>query len=251
MAEHDADLSEDKAATRRRQTEINAPRMVERGAAESFLHFQSQVGNGVVARLLAQRADDDEEVQAQHETVGLAGGAVGPDTTGRIEGQRGGGAALDDGTRTSMETAFGASFRDVRVHTNDDADLLNRRLTSRAFTTGSDIFLRRDASPGDARLLAHELTHVVQQRSMSGGGGGMHVGAAGDGYERHAEAVADAVTTAPTGGPVSPVAQRADDEEEVQATHDQTQRAEDEEEEQVQATHDVTQRAEDEEEEPG
>jgi Domain of unknown function (DUF4157) len=138
-----------------------------------------------------------------------------------------------------MEASFGTSFRDVRVHTDPQANMLNRRLTARAFTTGNDIFLRGDASPADGRLLAHELSHVVQQRSMSAGGGGMHVGAAGDAHESHADAAAGALASAGS-------AQRQADEEELQASHDLTQRQADEDE--VQALHDLTQRQADEDE---
>src|SRR6266851_5077319 len=147
-----------------------------------LLMLQSQIGNAQVARLLAQRAEeeepvqgkhdlsvqraDDDQAQAQHERVGIEGGPVGPDTAQRISSARGGGSSLDAGTRASMEGGFGTSFADVRVHHDSESDVLNRRLTSHAFTTGSDIFLRGDANPSDSRLMAHELTHVVQQRSM-------------------------------------------------------------------------------------
>ena len=56
--------------------------------------------------LSVQREGDDEEVQAQHdEHVGVEGGPVGPDTLQRIQSARGGGSALDGGTRGSMELA--------------------------------------------------------------------------------------------------------------------------------------------------
>lgn len=90
---------------------------------------------------------------------------------------RGNRSRLDNATQTSMESAFRSGFDQVRVHTNSHADLLNRRLTARAFTTGNDIFLRSDASSNDTRLMTHALTHVVQQRMMSNSGG-MHVGGA-------------------------------------------------------------------------
>jgi hypothetical protein len=266
MADHHNDLSEQKMAARRRQSSDTGPALGDASATHPILRLQSQVGNSHIARWLAQRAgeddeevqakhdlaqragEEDDEVQAKHEVVGVEGGPVGPDTAGRIEGLRGGGSSLDHGTRTSMESAFGTSFSDVRVHADGESDALNRRLTARAFTTGSDIFLRRDASPTDTHLLAHELTHVVQQRSMSGGSGGMRVGAAGDGHEKHADAVADVVTSAPS---QAPVAQRAEaEDEEVQAEHDESLAQRAEEEEEVQAEHDLAQREAPEEEEP-
>ncbi len=189
-----------------------------------------------------QRAAEEEELQASHdlaqreedqERVGIEGGPVGPDTAQRIESARGGGSSLDAGTRSTMEAGFGTSFEDVRVNHDSQSDVLARRLTSHAFTTGSDIFLRGDASPSDNHLIAHELTHVVQQRSMSGGGG-MSVGAAGDSHEQEADASAQAVLSqaaAPVAaGGTSAQRAAAEEDENVQAIHDLSQReAEDDE----------------------
>ena len=145
---------------------------------------------------LAMRAGEDEkdEVQAKPE-VGLEGGPLSSELSGRINSRRGAGASLDGGTRATMEGSFGTSFEDVRVHTDAESDALNRSISAKAFTTGSDIFFRKDASPGDHGLLAHELTHVVQQRSGGGGGGGMTVGPAGDSHEQQADAASTAVTS--------------------------------------------------------
>jgi hypothetical protein len=66
-----------------------------------------------------------------------------------------------------MESSFGADFSGVRVHADAQSDTLNQSLNARAFTTGQDVFFRQGAySPGSSggrELLAHELTHVVQQ----------------------------------------------------------------------------------------
>ncbi len=63
--------------------------------------------------------------------------------------------------------SFGADFSGVRVHTDSEADALNQQLSARAFTTGQDIFFREgEYSPGSdsgRELIAHELTHAVQQ----------------------------------------------------------------------------------------
>jgi uncharacterized protein DUF4157 len=195
--------------------------------------------------LSAQRATDDQ-AQADHEHVGIEGGPVGPDTAQQIHSARGGGSSLDPGTRASMEGGFGTSFEDVKVHHDSQSDVLNRRLTSHAFTTGSDIFLRGDASPSDSRLLAHELTHVVQQRSMSGGGG-MSVGAAGDPHESHADAMADSVlsnSTAPAQAAPAAAQREAagpeDDEQGPQGMHDMSLQREEDDEQGPQGKHDLS-----------
>lgn len=100
-------------------------------------------------------------------SYGLEGGDVDTSLERSIQSARGGGRALDDKVRSSMERSFGADFSQVNVHTGAESNTLNRSLNSRAFTTKNDIFFARgqygpDSSAGQ-KLLAHELTHVVQQ----------------------------------------------------------------------------------------
>jgi len=171
--------------------------------------------------MLAQRAsaDDEEEVLQRQEVeeeelqlaraapeVGPEGGPVSDATASRIESLRGGGSALDQGARAEMEGSLGDSFADVRVHTGGEAHQLNRSLGAKAFTTGSDLFFAEGASPADKGLLAHELTHVTQQRGMAGGGP-MSVGPADDAYEAAAEASSAAVSSG-----AAPAAQRKPEE---------------------------------------
>jgi hypothetical protein len=145
---------------------------------------------------LAMRQEEEEELQTKHDTseprIGLEGGPVDSDIEGRIEAKRGSGSPLDSSLQGTMEGALGTSFEDVRVHQDGESDALNRTMTAKAFTTGSDIFLRRDVSTSDTSTMAHEVAHVAQQRSMSGGGGEMTVGAADTAYEHEADSVAQA-----------------------------------------------------------
>ncbi|MGW0775060.1 eCIS core domain-containing protein [Streptomyces sp. NPDC002835] len=81
----------------------------------------------------------------------------------------GGGQPLDTDTRVDMETRMGADFSDVRVHNDAAADSSAKGLGAHAYTVGSNVVFQRDAydpsSPQGRTTLAHELTHVVQQRS--------------------------------------------------------------------------------------
>lgn len=90
-----------------------------------------------------------------------------PDVESSIEQARGGGQPLDQTIRAPMEQAMGADFSGVKIHTDAQADQLNRSLLSKAFTTKQDVFFRQGeynpGSRGGQELLAHELTHVVQQ----------------------------------------------------------------------------------------
>jgi hypothetical protein len=77
--------------------------------------------------------------------------------------------AIPDHVRAPVERALGADFSQVRLHTGDRADRLNRDLSASAFTTGRDIYFRRGAydpqHPAGQETLAHELAHVVQQQT--------------------------------------------------------------------------------------
>jgi len=86
-----------------------------------------------------------------------------------IRALRGGGSALPAATRTFFEPRFDADFTNVRVHTGSSAEDIADSINARAFTVGRDIgFGGGQYAPESVegrRLLAHELTHVVQQGS--------------------------------------------------------------------------------------
>jgi hypothetical protein len=126
--------------------------------------------------LQRQPEEEEEELQMRPAAAIERSGAgsvpqVDAETEGRIHAARGSGEPLDQGTREPMEQAFGADFSGVRVHTDGQADELSESLKARAFTTGQDIFFKStDYDPGSAsgkQLIAHELTHVMQQNQVS------------------------------------------------------------------------------------
>ena len=103
--------------------------------------------------------------------IGMEGGDVSGDIESSINRSRGSGKPIDRNVRAPMENAFGANFSDVSIHTGAESTALNDSMSARAFTTGNDIFFRQgEYNPGsDAgkEVLAHELTHVVQQTNPS------------------------------------------------------------------------------------
>jgi hypothetical protein len=103
-----------------------------------------------------------------------------------------------------MEPAFGVDFGGVRVHTDTQADTLNRALSARAFTAGRDIFFRQgEYNPGSSsgrELLAHELTHVAQ-RGGHAVQGKLSVSQPGDAFEREADHVAQEIAQEQWGHP--------------------------------------------------
>lgn len=116
-----------------------------------------------------------------------------------------GGSPLDTHVRTDMESRLGHDFGDVRVHTDDAAHRSAASVQAHAYTVGSDVvFQRGQYDPGSTAgrtMLAHELTHVVQQRSGpvdgTATGDGVRVSDPSDRFEREAAANAERVMSAP------------------------------------------------------
>jgi len=178
--------------------------------AGSMLHLQRTAGNQGVLQLLA----DDEERSPVHDVVGS-----------------GSGSPLDASTRSTMESAFGASFGDVRVHTDEKASKSAEAVGANAYTVGKDVvFKSGQYDPGSGsgqKTIAHELSHVVQQSQGPVDGtpapGGIRVSNPSDRFEREADATAERVLSS---------AQREEvpDEEALQTVPIQRVRREEEEE---------------------
>ncbi|MGH3754327.1 MAG: DUF4157 domain-containing protein [Pseudonocardiaceae bacterium] len=126
-----------------------------------------------------------------------------------------GGSPLDAATRADMEGRLGHDFGDVRVHTDARAHDSARSVNAHAYTVGSNVVFQRDqydpSSVDGKTMLAHELTHVVQQRSgpVDGipTGGGILVSDPSDRFEREATTNAERAMSAPA--PVSHAAEGA------------------------------------------
>jgi len=160
-----------------------------------------------------------------------------------------GGQSLDPDLRTDMEARLGHDFGDVRVHTDGAAHDSAKAVNAHAYTVGSHVVFQRDAYDPNSHqgrtTLAHELTHVIQQRSgpVDGTetGGGIKVSDPSDRFEREAAANADRVMADPVPGPApavtggGPAVQRSAEEEETPVQGLFVQRAEDTEEDEAPA----------------
>jgi hypothetical protein len=128
----------------------------------------------------------------------------------------GGGAALAPDVRSEMEGRLGHDFGDVRVHTDGAAHESAKSVNAHAYTVGSNVVFQRDlydpSSTAGKTMLAHELTHVVQQREGAVDGtptaGGISVSDPSDRYERAASANAERVMAAPAPVAASSTVQR-------------------------------------------
>lgn len=169
---------------------------------DGVLGLQRTAGNAGVTAML------DEERSPVHDVIGSGGRPLEPDV------------------RTDMESRLGADFGDVRVHDDAAAASSAKAVNAHAYTVGSNVVFQRDtynpSSTAGKTTLAHELTHVMQQRSGPVDGtsaaGGIKVSDPSDRFEREAAANAGRVmASSPAPSAVSaagPAVQREEGEEE-------------------------------------
>jgi hypothetical protein len=144
-------------------TEAHDPTQAASPEEHPILKLQRTIGNQAVQRLLKARNDaHNEPVQP-----------VGPDVQSQIEEQKEGGEPLPADLQSEMETELGGDLSGVRLHTDSTSADLTKSLGARAFTQGRDIFFAQSvsdwSSPRGLETLTHELTHVAEGRTLSGG----------------------------------------------------------------------------------
>ena len=191
MRTHDHDTEESTLRPKAARLESRPPSHVLQAAASGrsdvldgagILGLQRAVGNSGVGAML------EEERSPVHDVVGSGGGSpLAPDVKGE------------------MESRLGHDFSDVRVHNDSQAHESARSVNAHAYTVGSNVVFQRDSfdpsSSEGKTMLAHELTHVVQQRSGpvdgTSTGGGIKVSDPSDRFEREASANAERAMSAP------------------------------------------------------
>lgn len=161
------------------------PKLAIRPAGDQYEQEADRVAHDVVQRLNTRQPQESQrrEPQRRDPTQGnavqmkslsqdsSAAMMAPPELETSIQAAKGGGQFLPNSIREPMEQEFGANFAGVKIHTDSASNRLNQSIQAKAFTTGSDIFFRQGAyqptTPGGQELLAHELTHVVQQGGQS------------------------------------------------------------------------------------
>jgi hypothetical protein len=138
-----------------REPDQDAPR-AEMPRRDRLATLASTIGNAAFGRL------------AREGSGLLPGGRVDGAVEAAIAARRGRGRPLDAAARGRIAPQLGDSLTDVRIHDDAEAAALARAVSAHAFTTGADVYFadaryRPGTGEGD-RLLAHELSHVVQQR---------------------------------------------------------------------------------------
>lgn len=131
--------------------------------------------NFVAQRKCASCEHEEEKVQRKPFNISPIIQKVGENTgniasenvSNQIESRRGNGHQMDAGTKTFMESRFGNDFSNEKIHTDSTAIQLSQNLNAQAFTVGNDVFFNEGKynpnSSSGKHLLAHELTHTVQQ----------------------------------------------------------------------------------------
>ncbi len=128
---------------------------------------EEPVQGKLIQRQINLEEEEEEPVQAKRAINHTP--AVTSNIEASVNSLKGGGQPLSESTRSYFEPRFGADFSQVRVHTDSKAAETAKSINAKAFTKGKDVvFGTGQYSPGTSsgkRLLAHELTHTIQQNS--------------------------------------------------------------------------------------
>ncbi|MEU6049250.1 aldo/keto reductase [Streptomyces xanthochromogenes] len=165
----------------------------ESGTSPGLRALQNVAGNAAVVQML--RRSGHAWSQDQHTHTGDCGERQGAQPEAAVQRSavhdvlRAPGRPLDDRTRTDMEARLGADFTGVRIHDGPEAKASAAEVGARAYTSGDHVVI--GASGADKHTLAHELTHVIQQRqgpvTGTDRGDGLRVSDPSDKFERAAE----------------------------------------------------------------
>jgi hypothetical protein len=161
---------EEEIQTARVNIQLEAVPEEEEVQLQSAPEEEEEVQTAKTSVQLEAAPEEEEEVQTspsiQKDDKSVIS-EVKPELEDAINTASGGGQPLKESNREVMETAFRADFSKVKVHTDSNSDTMNRALQARAFTRGQDIFFRQGEyepdTPTGNKLIAHELTHTIQQ----------------------------------------------------------------------------------------
>ncbi|MFJ2235201.1 DUF4157 domain-containing protein [Streptomyces sp. NPDC087859] len=140
--------------------------------AQELTHVVARMADGGAQEPSEREAERtaDEVAQGHHVGPPRESPDTGPDperqptSLTEVLSDPGPGQPLPAATRDLLESRMGADLGDVRLHTDHRANTAAADLEARAFTYGDHVYLAADSSPQDIRLMAHEATHVLQQR---------------------------------------------------------------------------------------
>ncbi|WP_406453403.1 DUF4157 domain-containing protein [Streptomyces sp. NBC_00876] len=195
---HSNDIGEAPGTGRRKAPESRPPAPARPAAVpeamspQSLDALQRTMGNAAVSRILSEAGQVSADGREGN------GSAVQRSTVTDV--LKSPGHPLDPRLRDEMEQRLGSDFSDVRLHTGPAAQRSAEEISARAYTAGSHVVI--GAEGADKHTLAHELTHVIQQRqgpvAGTDDGNGLRISDPSDRFEREAEAAAHRAMATPT-----------------------------------------------------
>lgn len=164
-------MEEEEAVQSKEEEEVQTKGEEEEVQAKEEEEVQSKEEEEVQAKCAdcekegVQKKDEEEEVQAK------ANGSQSESASIENRLRHGsGGQKMDDQTQSEMESGFGADFSNVNIHTDGEAAQMSQDIGAQAFTHGNDIYFNKGKYDPNSKqgkhLLAHELTHTIQQKGM-------------------------------------------------------------------------------------
>jgi len=159
--------------------ETEADRVADQVIKSSDNNIEPQVQTGALLQRKCASCEEEEQLQKKPQSESISpiiqkSGTVNGNesvaseaVSDKINSSRGAGSFLGNDSRNFMETRIGSDFSQVKIHTDANAVQLSRALNAQAFTVGNDIYFNEGKynpnSTDGKHLLAHELTHTVQQ----------------------------------------------------------------------------------------
>jgi hypothetical protein len=166
------------------------PKLTIGAPGDQYEQEADQVASQVVQKMNAPATPDDDHHNSIQRKLNISSLQRAEETEENLQGKfnfqspniqadfestlnsaRGGGSPLDHAFRAKIEPQMSADFSGVRVHTDATANNLSHSIQAKAFTTGNHIFMKEGeynpSSKSGQELLAHELTHVVQQNGSA------------------------------------------------------------------------------------
>ncbi len=144
--------------------------LVQRQDEEEDKFAQPKFASPGIPSVLRQKESEEAKEALTAKKISGRTPLVTPAIQRNINTMRGGGKPLPRPVHAFFEPRFGADFSHVRIHNDSNAIQLNKQLNSQAFTKGNDIYFNNGKyDPGSSsgkHLLAHELTHVIQQNAV-------------------------------------------------------------------------------------
>lgn len=132
---------------------------------------QSKCDNCEKEEKVQKKDKKEEEKPVQKKVENTESEIQNNELEGKLDNSKGSGTGLDEKTKGEMESGFGTDFSNVKIHTDSNAVQMSQELGAQAFTNGNDVYFNQGKYNPDSKegkhLLAHELTHTVQQGNRS------------------------------------------------------------------------------------